>query len=602
MGTNNLARTSTVDAYPAPVFQAFTIKTTGSRARHQAQRAVRAVLGSGWEITTYAGRGNFFEVYREEGVVRPAKAWELAYRLRVHHGVASAEPVFKAWVTDRKDWGDNAGPAAGVDVEAAIPEEILDWLCGPGENLPKAQVNDWSLNLTQVKQAWTHHFSGRPNKEGEGIIVGHPDTGYRNHPEIATSLLVNQGFDLVDGDTDPRDELLTGFGKSPGHGTATASVIVSPKGPPVNISVPFVSGAAPAAKLIPFRVSDSVVILDSLNLARAIEKAADAGSHVISISMGGLGSQRLHDAVVYATNKGAIVLAAAGNCVGFVVFPAAYDEVAAVAACDADRGIWKGTSRGPPVDVTAPGDRVWHAVANPDDRLDNVGQGSGTSFAVATVAGIAALWLAKHGVATIIQACGGREKIAPTFIQLLRSTATPVPGWPPGQFGGGLVNADALLTAPLPDGVANPLMLAPHHEHPPVGSGGLPTFTHLFDQALRAGPVGPTALTAQPTGAAPATLTSALSVLLHTTEGKLPVSLGQVGQELAFNLATDPALHRGFATTLSPPPTPDAGLALLRDRLLAKGVSPALAAKLRRVKPCQPASRSTAGTAGQAAG
>ena len=97
------------------------------------------------------------------------------------------------------------------------------------------------------------------------------------------------------------------------------------------------SGAAPGAKLIPFRVSDTVIILDTLNLARAIEMAVDAGAHVISISMGGVGSERLHDAVVYAKNKGVIVLAAAGNCVGFVVYPAAYDEVVAVAGATPEK-------------------------------------------------------------------------------------------------------------------------------------------------------------------------------------------------------------------------------------------------------------------------
>ena len=69
----------------------------------------------------------------------------------------------------------------------------------------------------------------------------------------------------------------------------------------------------PGRSDVPFRVSDTVIVLDTLNLAQAIEMAADSGAHVISISMGGLGSERLHSAVVHATSRGAIVLAAAGN-------------------------------------------------------------------------------------------------------------------------------------------------------------------------------------------------------------------------------------------------------------------------------------------------
>lgn len=47
-------------------------------------------------------------------------------------------------------------------------------------------------------------------------------------------------------------------------------------------------GVAPGAKLIPVRVSTSVVLVGGgvLNLARAIEFAADRNVHVISISRG----------------------------------------------------------------------------------------------------------------------------------------------------------------------------------------------------------------------------------------------------------------------------------------------------------------------------
>jgi hypothetical protein len=318
---------------------------------------------------------------------------------------------------------------------------------------------------------------------------------------------------------------------------------------------------------------------------------------VISISMGGLGSERLHDAVVYAKNKGAIVLAAAGNCVGFVVYPAAYDEVVAVAACDAQEGIWRGSSRGSAVDITAPGDRVWNALADPDNTLSAVGQGSGTSYAVATVAGIAALWLAKHGRDTIIQACGGEEKIAPTFMQLLRSTAKPEPQWPVGQFGGGLVAADKLLGEPLPDGAATPTLTPTAEENVAINRGGSATFAHLFEGAVRAD-----AVDSQPRAAdMPVNpydrLSSRLADLLNTSRDKLPVDLGQIGQELAFHLATDPVLHRRFTNAITPVPArarkdadqQDEGtsdftgsLQDVRERLVARGVSRALAGKLEK--------------------
>lgn len=103
--------------------------------------------------------------------------------------------------------------------------------------------------------------------------------------------------------------------------------------------------------------------------------------------MGGLWSWRLHEAVRFAQKRGVIVLAAAGNCVRFVFWPAAYSEVIAVAACNVLKQPWHGSSRGGAVDVTAPGELVWHADAsNLQTR-----QSSGTSFAVATTAGLARL-------------------------------------------------------------------------------------------------------------------------------------------------------------------------------------------------------------------
>ena len=72
----------------------------------------------------------------------------------------------------------------------------------------------------------------------------------------------------------------------------------------------------------------------------------------------GFGTQR---AIQRALDAGTIVLAAAGNEVGFVVFPAAFDEVIAVAASNIRDEPWSGSSHGPAVDITAPGESVWRA-------------------------------------------------------------------------------------------------------------------------------------------------------------------------------------------------------------------------------------------------
>src|SRR5207302_4211505 len=117
------------------------------------------------------------------------------------------------------------------------------------------------------------------------------------------------------------------------------------------------------------------------------------------ISMGGLGNWRLQQAVAFAQKRDVIICAAAGNCVHFVVWPAAYDEVIAVAGCNAARQIWTGSCRGSAVDVTAPAESVWCADASKQNGAVTFSmiRGTGTSYAVATTAGVAALWLAHHG-------------------------------------------------------------------------------------------------------------------------------------------------------------------------------------------------------------
>ena len=50
-----------------------------------------------------------------------------------------------------------------------------------------------------------------------------------------------------------------------------------------------------------------------------------------------------------------IVLAAAGNCVRTVVWPARYVECIAVAGTNAADGMWRGSCRGSAVDISAPG-------------------------------------------------------------------------------------------------------------------------------------------------------------------------------------------------------------------------------------------------------
>ena len=298
----------------------------------------------------------------------------------------------------------------------------------------------WAIDRMQVPAAWVFsEQAGRPSR-GEDVVVAQPDTGITPHVELVGVAFV-PGFDVIDDDSDPTDPM-TELG-NPGHGTGTASVLVS-------LASHVVTGSAPKARLMPIRAIESVVRVRQITVARAIDWAIREGAHVVTMSLGGIPASALHRAISRAVEADMIVLAAAGNCVRLVVWPARYDECIAVAATNAADQPWPGTCRGEPVDISAPGQNVYHAVVLPGGPTggDAVGQGQGTSFSVALTAGVAALWVAHHGRANVVAAAHARgETVQAMFLRLLQSTARRPTPWDAQAMGPGIVDARALLEA-----------------------------------------------------------------------------------------------------------------------------------------------------------
>jgi serine protease len=577
------------------VFEGFALETLGLGKITEVRKIVRAQVGKGWTVRRFGDAKTDFEVTSRSRTLSTAEAWEAAYRLRAVPGVVYAEPVFAVDLRPRPGvLGEPPAvplaPADALAAEALTADALPVIGCFGGEHVEESRDPEWSLREINAFEAWAAFFPDPNVPPGAGIVIGHPDTGFRRHPEIADNLLAHLGRDFVDGDGDAEDPLTEGPLFQPGHGTSTASVIVSPRRAqaayPDDPQGKAVSGVAPGAKLIPLRVTPTVILnpLSVFNVAHAIEHATDRGAHVISMSLGGVTfSWRLRRAIRYAQRRGVIVCAAAGNCVGFVTWPAAYDEVIAVAASNARREIWRGSSRGGKVDVTAPGESVWRAkVSRNGGVTQTVERSSGTSYAVATVAGVAALWLARHGRDALV-ARYGAEKVPLVFNQILRSTCTSVPAWEPGKFGAGLVNAHAALAAPLPDGVLQPTpapALFAFDEFAGIDKGLFETFEHLFELKLEEGGEG---------SPARRRLAAQLAALLGTTEAQLPARLREVGQELAFHLTVNPDLYREFAAALAA----EAGVETaaiaasafaspqsMCSHLLAAGVSSALQAQV----------------------
>ena len=335
------------------------------------------------------------------------------------------------------------------------------WSGTPKNEPPDGAFSDstWSLGPrgANVIEAWKL-------STGSGVTIAHPDTGYLLHPSVVPALL-GRGFNFASLTNDAIDTADDGVLQWPGHGTRTGSVIAGRR-----YALPnhVISGAAPAAVLMPLKISHRVVLVDWIDydvdqVARAIRAAAIGDPNfvrrkadIISMSLGGPSTKdALKAALAVAEANNVIVLAAAGNQVPNreVVFPARFPNVIAVAASNYDSKNWEGSSKGSSIAFAAPGQNVWTAKyrAIGEEQHHCIEPSSGTSYAVATSAGVAALWLSHHRQELDKRPDIDRPKV---FKALARCTARAMSSEMPEderkKYGGGIINAAALLAEPLP--------------------------------------------------------------------------------------------------------------------------------------------------------
>jgi len=438
----------------------------------------------------------------------PALAWEITRVLRGHRDIADAEPLFLLPNLDGLQ--PEKGKLAGIFSDRET-------------HLKESDPLEWVLDTCFVREAWSVSVAARKPARGAGIKVGHPDTGYTDHGEFnfPDRLLTKEGYSFEEDKQDPRDPL---NGMHPGHGTSTGSVIISDEGGPASPTA-FVSGIAPKASLVPIRINNSVIHLSYRNLTRGIYFAVDtAQCHLLSMSLGGpLPNRSLERALQHAVEMGVIPMAAAGNNVGFVVYPARYDEVLALAASNARDEIWSGSSQGSDVEVTAPGESVWRALADKTGN-NSVARSSGTSYSVATAAGICALWLAHHGRDVLIQRYGAMRLIR-VFRELLMRTARRPPGWDSERYGAGIVNAKELLASKLPD-------YAPAASIHRLKAQVTPRSANDFDWVASYFP-----------SVDQGRLRQTLIGMLKTTDATLELTLSELADELAYHFVIDPNVY-----------------------------------------------------------
>jgi subtilisin family serine protease len=259
----------------------------------------------------------------------------------------------------------------------------------------------WALadpDAVGAQEAWTQ-------STGAGVLVAVLDTGMQvDHPDLAGSVWTNPGETPGNGRDDDRNgivddvhganmfDMTSNVDDDNGHGTHVAGIIAARHGNAVGGS-----GLAPDATIMPVKVLDAQMAGTTDTLARGIRYAVDEGARILNVSVNtDSATQSVSDAVHYAAEHGAIVVASAGNNDRDIdllpSFPASLSDPAVISvAADTDQGLlWRLSNTGLlSVDLAAPGEHI-ASTARGSSYQSRTGTSAAAPFVAASVALLAA--------------------------------------------------------------------------------------------------------------------------------------------------------------------------------------------------------------------
>lgn len=208
--------------------------------------------------------------------------------------IVAAEPDFmQHWPTDARDATAGAALAAAATAPGTFQDQDPSGSKAVGPRLGWSTGDEYSQLAAAARLVTASRQAG--------IVIAHLDTGYDPaHPTNPPNLDLARQRNFVAGQPvgDATDVAQPGLLTNPGHGPATLAILAGGQ-----TAVPEWSayqdpiGGTPFATVVPVRIADGVVQFTTGTMVQGFAYATQIGAHVLTMSMGGLSSDALVDAV-----------------------------------------------------------------------------------------------------------------------------------------------------------------------------------------------------------------------------------------------------------------------------------------------------------------
>ena len=290
--------------------------------------------------------------------VSVAKAEETNVSETVSVMVRYAESAVRTINNDTESIGNN------IDVIDVLETDISSYKNNPDVSYVEEDVKvkkstleeDWYLDFDNIREIYTD-LSYR----GENVKIAVLDTGI----SFCNGRIVSGGINMLDTDGTYDD--------NNGHGTSMANVIAN---------------IAPESEIYSVKVLDSDGEGYYSDIIKGINWAIENDIDIICMSFGAFNySYFLEEVIDNAFNAGIVMVAASGNNGSEKMhYPAAYNQVISVGACDENGNALDFTNGKELVDVYAPGSKII-LENHRGTKLSN----KGTSVSAAQVVGVVSL-------------------------------------------------------------------------------------------------------------------------------------------------------------------------------------------------------------------